>query len=131
MNYFYIILGIALVLIILIIISAFFRKKKISNSDKKYFYKLLKEIPKHGDVERQILEYDKLLDKVLHTRGYVGSLGEKLKENPHLFKDINGLWEAHKMRNKIAHEIDFSLAKTQAQKYIQIFKSNIIMLIDL
>lgn len=61
-----------------------------------------------------VLDADKLLDYALVRKGFQGSLGEKLKKAKNRFSDINGIWIAHKLRNKIAHElsnIDFREAK--------------------
>ncbi len=53
-----------------------------------------------------ILEADSMLDEILNREGYQGeSLGEKLKSmSPTTIGSYNDLWEAHKVRNQIAHE---------------------------
>lgn len=58
-----------------------------------------------SDWRRAIIEADIMLDKVLSDRGYTGgTLGEKLKlANPLQFRSLNSAWEAHKVRNAIAH----------------------------
>jgi hypothetical protein len=58
-----------------------------------------------SDWRRAILEADIMLAAVLSERGYPGeTLGEQLKNaNPQQFTTINFAWEAHKMRNAIAH----------------------------
>ena len=52
-----------------------------------------------------IIEADILLEETLSNAGYVGqTLGEKLKSaNPLSFTTIQDAWEAHKVRNEIAH----------------------------
>lgn len=52
-----------------------------------------------------IIEADIILDELLTRLGYVGnSVGEKLKQvNPAFFQTVNNAWEAHKVRNEIAH----------------------------
>ncbi|MEK7673381.1 MAG: hypothetical protein AAB373_05875 [Patescibacteria group bacterium] len=52
-----------------------------------------------------ILDADKLLDYALGKKGLQGNLGEKLKQAKGRFTDINQVWNAHKLRNKIAHEL--------------------------
>ncbi len=60
------------------------------------------------DPKNSIMDADKLLNYALEKRGIQGStIGEKLKQ-PHavsLFSDINDAWNAHKVRNRIAHEL--------------------------
>ncbi len=66
-----------------------------------------------------IIEADILLDETLANAGYVGqSIGEKLKSaNPHSFTTLQDAWEAHKVRNDIAHVgSDFVLTKKTAQE---------------
>lgn len=65
-----------------------------------------------------IIEADILLDETLTNAGYVGqSIGDKLKTaNPISFTTVQDAWEAHKVRNEIAHAgSDFVLTKKNAQ----------------
>ncbi len=59
-----------------------------------------------NDWRLAILEADIMLDDLISSRGYVGEgLGEKLKQvRPEDLNSIEAAWEAHKIRNKIAHE---------------------------
>lgn len=54
---------------------------------------------------RAILEADSMLAALLAERGYQGeSLGEQLKgANPLQFTTLDLAWEAHRMRNAVAH----------------------------
>lgn len=56
---------------------------------------------------KAILDADKILDKTLEIMGYQGSVAEKLKKAKTRFSNNNAVWRAHKLRNKIAHELDF------------------------
>lgn len=53
-----------------------------------------------------IIEADIMLDDVLARNGYVGDgVGEKLKSvESESLSTLNDAWEAHKVRNQIAHE---------------------------
>ena len=53
-----------------------------------------------------IIEADIYLDKILDSKGFFGdTIGDKLKNiNENQFASINIAWEAHKVRNKIAHD---------------------------
>lgn len=61
--------------------------------------------PDEGDWRRAILEADSMLAALLVERGYMGeSVGEQLKlANPLQFTTLDLAWEAHRMRNAIAH----------------------------
>ncbi len=78
-----------------------------------------KVVNQEGDHRHTILEADKLLDYALKQLGYKGSLGAKLKKAPTLFSDINGVWSAHKIRNNIAHKINY---KVDAKAYRKAMK---------
>lgn len=59
-----------------------------------------------SDWRQAIIEADIMLDELLNRLGYQGgSLGEKLKSvNVAQFQTLNNAWEAHKVRNEIAHQ---------------------------
>lgn len=77
-----------------------------------------------ASLQLAILNADKLLDMALRERGIAGnSLGERLKNNPRLFKDVNAVWNAHKLRNRIAHEHDMTVSKKTVDGALQSFKA--------
>lgn len=78
-----------------------------------------------SDWKLAILEADIILDEMLDKMGYRGeTIGEKLKMVEQSdFTTINSAWEAHKIRNSIAHEgSDFLINKREADRVIALFK---------
>lgn len=77
-----------------------------------------------NDWKQAILEADKMLDEILTGLGYRGeSIGEKLKRvQPGEFKNIQDAWDAHKIRNQIAHEPGFQLDQHAANEAIQAYR---------
>ncbi len=76
-----------------------------------------------------IIEADIFLEEILNENGYVGvTIGEKLKgANASSFTTIQDAWDAHKVRNEIAHTGgDFILTKRIAQdtltRYERVFR---------
>ena len=67
-----------------------------------------------------IIAADTLIDKILALAGYQGeNLGERLKKIESSDLDsLNDLWEAHKIRNKIAHEAGFRLYPEETMRAI-------------
>ncbi|OHA79649.1 MAG: hypothetical protein A2675_03105 [Candidatus Yonathbacteria bacterium RIFCSPHIGHO2_01_FULL_51_10] len=66
----------------------------------------------HAEWRLAIMEADKMLEDVLDERGYLGeTIGEKLKAAQGRFGTLSLAWEAHKVRNQIAHEQQFDLTK--------------------
>jgi len=81
-----------------------------------------KKLIRSGDHRHSILEADKLLDYALSKMGYKGSLGGKLKKAPSLFSKINDVWAAHKIRNNIAHKINYKVDEKTYKKTMLQFK---------
>jgi len=108
---------------VLILLRIFvFKKAKLSSGDVKYFQGVWSKILTEHDAKLQILEADKLLDKIMMKYGYKGSLGEKLKKGASHFHDIDGLWAAHKCRNKIAHELHYQVSIQERRRVLQQFE---------
>jgi len=74
-----------------------------------------------NDWKHAIIESDIILDKALKQIGYAGaSLGERLRSiTPTMLGSIDDAWEAHKVRNHIAHGgADFVLTHKVAKETI-------------
>lgn len=70
-----------------------------------------------------IMDADKLLGHAMAEMGIRGNtMGERLKNSGSRFSDINAVWTAHKVRNKIAHEVDYQVSYKQAQQSLRIFR---------
>ncbi|MCX6716832.1 MAG: hypothetical protein NTV72_02835 [Candidatus Taylorbacteria bacterium] len=77
-----------------------------------------------SDWIRSIIEADIMLDEVLEKAGYQGEgIGEKLKrvEKGDL-QSLDSAWEAHKVRNAIAHEPNFALNQHEAKRVIELYR---------
>lgn len=73
-----------------------------------------------------ILEADAMLDDVIKKAGGVGdTLGERLKSiDPDGFKSLQAAWDAHKVRNMIAHGgPDYQLTRREAKRVIDLYES--------
>lgn len=75
----------------------------------------------HSSHKNAILDADKLLDYALSKLGFEGSLGEKLKRAGSRFSNINSVWNAHKLRNRIAHDLS-DIPKDEAKAALGQFK---------
>lgn len=76
-----------------------------------------------------ILEADNLLDQLFGELGYVGEgVGDKLKTaDPAHVKNLDAAWEAHKIRNRVAHEgsafrLNYREARRVLALYEQVFR---------
>lgn len=70
-----------------------------------------------------IIEADNLVDEILIIHGHPGKdMAERLKSiYPEELKHLNDLWDAHGIRNRIAHESDFHLTPDLAKKTIDVY----------
>ncbi len=74
-----------------------------------------------SDWKIALIEADTILDALVERAGFPGAtLGERLKNADRgVFKTLNFAWEAHKVRNRIAHEgSNFVLSERDAKKAI-------------
>lgn len=78
-----------------------------------------------SDWKLAVIEADSLINDILKKAGKEGeNLGERLKNiEPSDFDNLQNVWEAHKLRNRIAHEpADFKLEKFEAERAIRQFE---------
>ena len=121
----FLILFVIFAAVVAIIVFVLAGKHKITERHKKLIraeWKRIVEI-NGSNPELALMQADKLLDHALKIIGYSGTLGDKLKKSGKLFHDLNGLWEAHKERNKIAHEVGFKLSANESAKHLIKFKN--------
>lgn len=121
----FLILLLAFVLIdILIVAYVLYRqtRRRLSPVIIREAQKHWKQIIRGSDERHAILEADKLLDYVLGHMGYRGNLGNKLKQSSGRFRNINKIWQAHKVRNNIAHQINYKVDEKTYRATMLIFK---------
>jgi len=72
-----------------------------------------------------IMEADNILDEIIQAIGIEGeNLGERLKNiEASDFNNLQNAWDAHKVRNKIAHEgMKFKLTREEAVRVISLYE---------
>jgi hypothetical protein len=78
-----------------------------------------------NDWKQAILEADVILDDMLTKMTYKGAgVGEKLKQvEKSDFVTLNNAWEAHKIRNRVAHaDSNYVLSRDDAEKAIENYR---------
>lgn len=78
-----------------------------------------------NDWRQAILQADIILDRLLDQIGYTGSdMGEKLRSAQiGDFVTLDAAWEAHKVRNRVAHEgMDFHLSRREAIRVLGLYE---------
>ena len=82
------------------------------------------ESENQSDWKQAIIEADNLLDEMVAAMRYPGeNLGERLKNiEPSDFLTLQEAWEAHKVRNQVAHESGFSLTRREARRTLELYE---------
>jgi ribulose-phosphate 3-epimerase len=77
-----------------------------------------------NDWKQAIMEADIILDEMLDKMGYHGeTIGDKLKQiEPSDFITLNQAWEAHKIRNQVAHTGSYVLSREEAERTIKLYE---------
>lgn len=81
--------------------------------------------PSSSDWRLSIIEADTVLDGLLQARDIPGTgIGERLKNiSPGDLSSMQAAWEAHLVRNRIAHEgIEYDLSQRDARRTIQLYE---------
>lgn len=97
--------------------KARFNAKTVQNR-----WNVIKDLPSQGGngLRQAILEADKLLDYVLQGKGYRGdTMAERMRSANRQFSRRNAVWSAHKLRNALAHEVDFDLVPSQVKSALK------------
>lgn len=70
-----------------------------------------------------VLNADKLLDRALRDGRYLGqTMGERLKSASGKWSKKDEVWQAHKLRNQLAHETNASVSYDEAKRALVGFK---------
>lgn len=73
-----------------------------------------------------VLNADKLLDQALRERGISGkTMAERMKSCQGKWTNGNGLWAAHKVRNRLAHETDASIDYDRSKQALVAYKQGL------
>lgn len=78
-----------------------------------------------SNFSRAVLEADKLLDHILKTKRAPGlTMGDRLKASKNRFSPAgyNAAWNAHKVRNELVHNSEYTITDFIAKAAIENFK---------
>jgi hypothetical protein len=84
------------------------------------------ESPREGEWKFAIIEADKIVDDVLKSRFPGDTMGERLMNiDKTKLLSIDGLWEAHKLRNRLAHEPNAFIRHAEALRAIRLYETTL------
>lgn len=114
---------VVLFLVIILFLAVSFSNKKVNSTKKLDILNRLKELELHvqslDSAARRdsIIKLDNLLTKALQYYFHnTDSCGDNLKKSSRIFKkkELDDIWEAHKIRNDIVHD-DYDISQDEAQ----------------
>jgi len=109
-------------------VPQFQKKQAISAKDLETATKKWQEIEelvslgKPSTLKSAVIEADKLLAFALGRMGYQGTLGQRLVLAKTRFSDYSGVWQAHKIRNQIVHDLEGDVLHFHAHDAINKFR---------
>lgn len=121
---------IAIILVgIMVFVAIWLTGRRTHEFDKEayqtYFLQIENTLTKDNKLSynASLIEADKLLDKAMMEMGIPGkTMGDRLKRSSDKFSQLNSVWYAHKLRNKIAHERGFSVEFNQARHALTTYR---------
>ena len=74
-----------------------------------------------------VIEADKIVEAILQEAGFAGeTMGDKMMAiNQEQLSSINDLWEAHKLRNLIAHDSDSQVKYVEVRRAIEQYEKTL------
>lgn len=121
-----IIIGVAALAIVIGLLALWaMRRRGLSASDSKALLRAWEKAAAHKDLHRKILDADTVICEMLGRLGYQGSMGDRLKKAGPRIRNVQRLWDAHKLRNRIAHEPGFEANASETARALSSFESTL------
>jgi hypothetical protein len=90
------------------------------------WFELLMRVKTPEGMVLAVIDADKLLDEALKRKNFKGkTMGERLVSAQRSLSDNDAVWYAHKLRNRLVHEPDVRLKKSEAQTALAGFKKGL------
>lgn len=76
-----------------------------------------------SNMKLAVIEADKVLDEILKRSGFPGeTMSERLKRlTPAQLSNLEQVWGAHKLRNRIVHEPNFEVSRAEVELAVTIY----------
>ncbi len=124
MNYIFALIALLIIASVLVWFMILTQMRRILRAGARHaIEKAWQKVKAQGNPTLKLVEADKILDEALRLLGYAGSLGEKLKAAGPRFRDINGVWWAHKLRNRAVHDLTSAPSKEEIERALGIFRT--------
>jgi len=111
----------AIIVLLAVVLGAGFLKRRPTPLNREYFMQKWQEsqgfCKDKATWPLAVINADKLVDEALKKRKYKGkTMGERMVSAQRDFSDNDGIWFAHKLRNRLVHETDIKLKEPDVKK---------------
>ncbi len=126
----YFLVGIIVFGIIMLVVVSRLSRKRPAKLDRQYFQdqwmQLLGRVKTTEGMTLAIIDADKLLDEALKKHHFKGkTMGERLVSAQRIISDNDAVWYAHKLRNRLVHEPNVRLKKSEAKNALAGFRQGL------
>ncbi len=121
MYWFLFLLGLALLSFSFVVWSLKRRRLHIPSLLKHGLREAWEEAGEVKDPAKRVLEAEKVADAVLRALGYSGTFAEKLQHMGPRLPNAQDIWNAHRLRNRIAHEVNVRISRDQSDRALRAF----------
>ena len=121
MAWLFFLLGLALLSIAFVVWSLLRRRVKIPLQQKTHLRHAWNAAIEIKDPSLRVMEAEKVCDAVFKALGYTGTFAEKLNQAGPRLEHVDAIWNAHRLRNKIAHEVHVRVSAAQSDRALQVF----------
>jgi hypothetical protein len=123
-------IGVIVFGVIILVAIGYFGKKVPVRLKQQYFQQrwseLLTKVKTQDGMALAVIDADKLLDEALKKRHFKGkTMGERLVSAQRALSDNDGVWYAHKLRNRLVHENNVKLKKQHVQRALAGFRQGL------
>lgn len=112
----------ALALMLMLFVAWRLRKRRLPLVARERCLLQWMSLSRMADPARRVLEAEAVLEAALRAAGYTGTFGENLRHMGARFPNLDAVWAAHKLRNRIAHEPGTSVSEAEAHRAIDAFE---------
>ena len=96
-------------------------KRLVKGREKDRILGLWQALDALEDPGMKVIQADSIFAEALKAAGYSGSLGDMLKKAGARFSNEQAVWDAHKLRNRIAHESGIQITQDEAKHALRAF----------
>lgn len=116
-------IGLVIAIAILIRVAMWWwrRAPRLNLSESRRVWNEWRRIERLSDPYRQIMEADALVGNVLIQLGFGETFGEALKQRARDIPHLDRVWQAHKLRNRLAHEPGTAVGTAEAKSSLEAF----------